>query len=189
MYYNSNHNIMKYQTQISLITTFRKLWEQHIMWTRSFIISTVAELDDLESVTERLLRNPTDFANVLRTFYGTDKAKRFESLFRDHLLIATSLVNNAKKGNKEGVIEERKRWYKNADELAIVLSEINPYWSMRKFRALLNSHLKMIEDEAVFRLNNKYPLDIMIYNSIQAGAMKMADFMSYGIIHQFYQDI
>lgn len=188
MYYNSNPNFIKYQNQISLITTFRKLWEQHIMWTRSFIISTAAELGDLEYVTQRLLRNPTDFANVLRNYYGADKAKRFENLLRDHLLIAASLVNNAKSGNKDGVAEDRKKWYKNADEITIFLSEINTYWSMRKFRTLLYSHLKMTEDEAVFRLNNKYPLDIMIYNSIQSEAMKMADFMSYGIIHQFYQN-
>lgn len=188
MYHNSNPTIMKYQNQIFLINTFRKLWEQHIMWTRSFIISTAAELGDLEYVTERLLRNPTDFANVLRNYYGAENAKRFETLLRDHLQIAASIVNNAKKGNKEGVVEDRKKWYKNADEIAIFLSEINPFWSMRKFRTLLYSHLKMTEDEAVFRLNNKYPLDIMIYDSIQAEAMKMADFMSYGIMNQFFQN-
>lgn len=188
MYYNNNNPIMKYQNQINIINTFRKLWEQHIMWTRSFIISTAADLGDLSNVTERLLHNPTDFAMVLRNYYGPEKAKRFEALLKDHLLIAASLVNNAKKGNTDEVAKDRKRWYENADELSIFLSEINPYWSMRKFRSLFYDHLKMTEDEAVFRLNNKYPLDIMIYDSIESQALKMADFMSYGIINQFYQN-
>ncbi|MGI6728179.1 MAG: hypothetical protein ACOX4P_06500 [Anaerovoracaceae bacterium] len=50
--------------QIKIMNTLRKLWEQHVMWTRSFIISTIEGLSDLDPVTKRLLQNPTDFANV-----------------------------------------------------------------------------------------------------------------------------
>ncbi len=185
----NNFSISKFHTQINIINTFRKLWEQHIMWTRSFIISTAADLADLEIVTERLLRNPTDFAIVLRNYYGIDKSKRFETLFREHLLIAASLVNNAKAGNTEAVLADRKKWYNNADEIALFLSEINPFWSMRKFRSLLYDHLKMTEDEAIFRLNNRYSSDVMIYDSIETEALLMADFMSYGIINQFIENV
>ena len=48
--------------------TLRKLWEQHVMWTRSFIISTASDLNDLELVTNRLLQNPTDFYDFLATY-------------------------------------------------------------------------------------------------------------------------
>lgn len=41
---------------IILNNEFRKLWEQHIMWTRSFIISTVNDLGDIDFVTKRLMR-------------------------------------------------------------------------------------------------------------------------------------
>lgn len=186
MYYNNNNGIMKYQNQINIIVTFRKLWEQHIMWTRSFIISTAAGLEDLEYVTERLLRNPSDFANVLRNYYGQEKAKHFEKLLKEHLLIAADLVHSIKDNHLDEIMDIRKKWYKNADEISVLLSEMNPYWPVRKFRSLFYGHLKKTEDEAVFRINSKYPLDIMIYDSIQAEAMKMADFMSYGIINQFY---
>lgn len=40
-----------------------------------FIISTAADLGDLESVTKQLLQNPSDFAQVLRIFYGDKKAE------------------------------------------------------------------------------------------------------------------
>ena len=43
---------------LEITNTLRKLWEQHIMWTRSFIISTAENLGDVELVTERLLGNP-----------------------------------------------------------------------------------------------------------------------------------
>ena len=75
----------------------RQLWGQHVYWTRFFIISTAANLDDLEPVTKRLLQNPKDFAGLFRPIFGTRAADRFEELFTRHLLIAADLVNAAKK--------------------------------------------------------------------------------------------
>ncbi len=177
---NSNNSY-----KMNLTNKFRKLWEQHIMWTRSFIISTAEELGDLSLVTERLLRNPKDFARLLRHFYGNNQAAKFEKLFTEHLLIAADLVNAAKAGNATGAEQARKKWYKNADDIALFLSSINPCWSQQEWKSLLYSHLKMTEDEAVFRLNRKYKEDIMIYDDIQTEALKMADYMACGIRSQF----
>ena len=47
-----------------IINKMRKLWSQHVYWTRFFIISTAEELPDLKYVTNRLLENPGDFANA-----------------------------------------------------------------------------------------------------------------------------
>ncbi len=182
-----NNNILSNcKNQITLFNIFRKLWVEHVLWTRSFIISTAANLEDLDIVTERLLRNPTDFALAFRNFYGVNKARVLESLLRDHLLIAASLVNNIKNNNAEAVFEDRKKWQQNADEIAAFLGEINPHWSSRQFRSMFYDHLKMTEDEAVYRLNGKYGSDTAIFDSIQAQAFQMADFMAYGILNQFY---
>lgn len=51
--------------QVCLMQRLRQLWEQHVYWTRFFIISTAAGLADLAPVTERLLQNPKDFARAL----------------------------------------------------------------------------------------------------------------------------
>lgn len=182
-----NNNILSNcKNQINLFNIFRKLWAEHVFWTRAFIISTASGLEDLEPVTERLLRNPTDFAAAFRNFYGVEKARVLETLLKDHLLIAASLVNNTKDGNTEAAYEDRRKWHKNADEIAAFLGEINPYWSARQFRSLLYDHLKMTEEEAVYRLNGKYSSDIALFDSIQTQAFQMADFMAYGILNQFF---
>ncbi|MCD9021958.1 hypothetical protein [Cohnella silvisoli] len=59
---------------------FRLLWEQHVAWTRMLIISIAASLPDESLVTERLLRNPPDMAEVFKRFYGNEIAARFSSL-------------------------------------------------------------------------------------------------------------
>jgi len=170
---------------IQLSKQLRKLWEQHVYWTRFFIISTAADLGDLKPVTNRLLRNPMDFAQLLAPFYGDSIAEEFEMLFTQHLLIAADLVNAAKNQDKDKADQSRRAWYQNADEIAVFLSEINPYWSNDVWRDLLHSHLEMTEMEAVLRLSGKYEKDIKIFDEIEEEALKMADYMTYGISRQF----
>ncbi|WFR55301.1 acetylglutamate kinase [Anaerocolumna sp. AGMB13025] len=182
-----NNNILSScKNQITVFNMFRKLWAQHVFWTRSFIVSTTSGLDDLATVTERLLRSPTDFAVALRNFYGAEKARTFEGLFKEHILIAESLINNTRQGNSEEVYEDRRKWYKNAEDICIFLREVNPYWSARQFRSLFYEHLKMIEEAAVYRLNGRYGLDVKLFESIETQAFELADFMAYGILNQFF---
>lgn len=168
--------------------TNRCLWTEHVLWTRLFIISTVFELPDLPFVTERLLQNPVDFARVFQPLYGIQAAIQFKQLLTDHLLIAAQLVNAAKEGNVEEVNRQRRKWYINAKEIACFLASINPFWSECVWRNLLFHHLRMTEDEAVLILTGEYEEGIKEYDAIQAEALKMADVMTCGIIHQFCID-
>ena len=56
--------------QLCLLSQIQELWAQHVYLTRFFIISTAASLPDLEPVTNRLLRNPRDFAGLFTPFTG-----------------------------------------------------------------------------------------------------------------------
>lgn len=181
MYWEQNNC----EKRMLLNNTFRKLWEQHIMWTRSFIISTVDNLGDLEFVTQRLMRNPADFQQVLKRYYGDKDAATFKTLLEDHLNIAGDLVNQALVGNTDGANATREKWYKNAGDIASFLSSINPYWDKNKWLLLLDEHLKMTENEAVTRIQKKYQENVSLYDSIENQALDMADYMTHGIIKQF----
>lgn len=173
------------QRQVCLMKELRTLWEQHVYWTRFFIISTAAGLGDLQPVTDRLLRNPGDFAAALAPFYGAKLSNCFKDLFTQHLLIAADLVNAAKAGETAKADDARKRWYANADELACFLAGINPCWREATWRAMLYDHLDMTEQEAVLRLGGHYAEDIEVFDRIEEEALHMADAMSGGIIRQF----
>ncbi len=173
------------QHQVNLMNELRMLWEQHVHWTRSFIISTAANLGDLDAVTARLLRNPADFAKVLHLFYGRKDADRFQELFTQHLLIAADLVQAAKRGDAAAAEAARKKWYMNADDLSAFLAKINPFWNEAEWKEMFYSHLRMTEKEAVLRLAGSYDEDIKIYDMIEAEALEMADAMFLGIVKQF----
>lgn len=173
------------QKQIQILTTMQRLWIEHVLWTRAFIISDLNNLKNLEVTTNRLLRNPVDFANQLKPLYGNQKAMRFQELFTEHLTTAANLVNAAKAGNEAEATKQRNLWYANADEIAKFLGEINPYWSAKKWQALLYDHLKMTENEATLELKGQYEDSVKQYDAIQDEAIKMANYMANGIIRQF----
>ncbi len=171
--------------ETSLRNTLRQLWEQHVMWTRSFIISTAEGLGDLDLVTTRLLKNPQDMADALRPFYGDQVAKKFQMLLTEHLSIAGELVNAAKAGEQGKADALRKKWYQNADDISAFMSSLNPYWSKENWQKMLYEHLQMTEAEATNRIGKNYEKDIALYDQIEDGALKMADYMAVGLIKQF----
>ena len=171
------------QQQICLMNRLRQLWQQHVYWTRFFIVSTAANLEDLKPVTNRLLQNPKDFAQLFTPICGTNMASQFQELFTQHLLIAADLVNAAKNGEKEAADCVRQKWYQNADEIARFLSSVNRCWNEAKWREMLHCHLKMTEKEAALYLQGNYAESIQLFNDIEQEALKMANDMFCGVIN------
>jgi hypothetical protein len=182
-FYPNSMNITK--TEVDLMNKLRMLWEQHGVWTRMAIISMVFGLPDEELAINRLLQNPVDFANTLKFFYGDKIATNFSDLLKSHLVIASQLVKAAKAGDNKAAIEAEKKWYENADEIAIFLSYINPYWSKESWKAMLHEHLSLVKAEAVSLLTKDYAAGIKVYDKIESQALEMADMMAEGIIKQF----
>lgn len=163
----------------------RMLWEQHVFWTRLFIISAVFDLPDLDVVTNRLLRNPKDFAEALSPIYGEAIASKFSDLLTNHLTIAAQLVKAAKAHDNNAAAQAEKQWYTNANEIAAFLAQINPYWSEQEWRRLLHMHLAMTKQEAVDYLNHDYAASVSTFDNIEREALEMADVMTNGIVKQF----
>lgn len=163
----------------------RTLWEQHGIWTRSTINSIVQNLPDVDFVTQRLLRNPKDFAALFQKFYGKQAADKFDDLLTEHLVIAADLVKAAKAGNTQKAAEIEKRWYANADDIAAFLASINPYWSRREWQRMMYQHLDLVKSEAVQLLTGKYEESIATFDEIEKQALMMADVMQQGIVKQF----
>lgn len=171
---------------MDLNNALRLLWEQHIVWTRLTILSMVFGLPDVDLVTNRLLRNPKDFGELLRPLYGDRVASRFTDLFTNHLVIAAELVKAAKAGDNVASEDAEKRWYANADEIAAFLGSINPYWSAEQWKNMMHEHLALTKAEAVNMLTGKYEEGITVFDQIEKQALEMADMMTLGIMQQFH---
>lgn len=173
------------KANIDLMNTLRTLWEQHDVWTRATITSIALDLPDVDLVTNRLLRNPEDFADALRPYYGNKAASKFSDLLKSHLVIAAQIVKASKAGDNQAAANAEKDWYANADEIAAFLGSINPYWSEKSWRAMLHRHLELVKAEAVDILTKNHAAGIAVYDELEKQSLEMADMMWEGIIRQF----
>jgi hypothetical protein len=167
----------------------RKLWEDHIVWTRQFIVSAATAPDDLPDIgptTDRLLANQADIADALRPFYGDEVGDAVTGLLRDHILTAARLIGAAKAGDAVAVDAASAAWYANAEDIASALHGLNPkHWPLDHLRAMMRAHLDRTLEEAVARLEGRYADDIAAYEAVHADILAMADMLSDGIIAQF----
>lgn len=163
----------------------RKLWSDHISWTRDFVISDLASLEDKDVALERLLKNQDDIGNSFKAYYGEENAKKLSALLREHITIAGGVVSAAKSGNKAEFEKVNKLWYENADKIADVLSVLNPNWSKNAVKDMLYQHLKLLTDQVVARLNKDWKADVAAYDAGLNHMIMFSDIVSNGIVKQF----
>jgi len=168
-----------------LVNYFRLLWEQHVEWTRMAVMGIVHNLPESDLITQRLLRNPMDFARALTTFYGEEAAQAFAQLFTAHLTIATELVQAVIAGNNEAAADADQRWHENADQIAELLGSLNPYWSVDDWSAMLYEHLELLSSNVADMVAGNYQESINGYDEMEMQALEMADMMAEGIAMQF----
>jgi hypothetical protein len=172
--------------ELAFHDAMRKLWEDHITWTRLYIVSAVDGLPDQGATAGRLLQNQADIGEAVKPFYGEAAGDQLTALLRDHILIAAELIDAAKSGDTAAFQDANTRWYANADEIAAFLNRANPEnWPLDDMQAMMRDHLDLTLQEAAARLDGDYAADIAAYDEIHAQILDMADMLSMGIIHQF----
>jgi hypothetical protein len=168
-----------------LKTAMRKLWEEHIVYTRNYIISALAGLPDADAVAQRLLRNQDDIGNAIKPYYGDAAGAKLSTLLRDHITIATEVVKAAKGGDKAQLTAAQQKWSKNGKDIAAFLSGANPNWPAKTLEEMLQKHLDLTTGEVVGRLNKDWAADIKSYDEGHAHMMMFADALTDGIVKQF----
>ena len=172
-------------SQATLTQAMRKLWADHVVYTRLYIISAVNGTDDAQPTAARLLKNQEDIGNAIVPYYGAAAGQKLTDLLKQHILIAVDLVTAAKANDQTKFNDADQRWHANAADIATFLSGANPNWSRQAVLDMLNQHLSLTTKEAVDRLQKNYSDDISNFDSIFNQAMMMADTLSSGIIKQF----
>jgi hypothetical protein len=171
---------------VALRTDMRKLWEDHITWTRLAIISLETGTPDTEATVARLLRNQTDIGNAIKPYYGNAAGNALTQQLRSHILIAADVIAAAKAGDQTKLADAQARWTANADQIAATLASVNPrYWKLATMKAEMHMHLKLTTDEAVARLQGNWAADVAAYDKVHNHILHMSDLLADGIVKQF----
>ena len=160
----------------------RKLWEDHITWTRLFIVDATSNLPSKAATTERLLQNQTDIGNAIKPFYGDAAGTKLAGLLRDHILIAADLVGAAVAGDKAKQEAANQRWFANADEIAAFLTAADRHhWPAAATKKMMHDHLELTTKEVVAHLSKDYKGSVAAYDAVHEQILHMADALSSGI--------
>jgi hypothetical protein len=168
-----------------LHNAMRKLWEDHIQWTRNFIISFTHGLPDLDEVGKRLHQNQADLGNAFGLYYGEKVASTVTALLNEHIDGAGKILAEAK-GGGAGVGAAVEAWRVNGRAIARALHLLNPkHWRESVLQEAMKKHLDDTLSEATHRLGGQYSADIADYERVHLHILAMADILTVGLISQF----
>lgn len=163
----------------------RKLWSDHVIWTREYIVAAVAGTPDAGAAAGRLLGNQEDIGAAVAGFYGRAAGDQLTALLKEHIMIAVDLVAAARAGDNAAFATHDTRWTANIGELAAFLAGANPNWPERDVLDLLALHLKLTKDEAVARITGDWAADVKAFDDIFTEIMVVADTLHDGLAAQF----
>ena len=174
--------------QLAFHDGMRKLWEDHITWTRLAIVSFAADLPDFDATAARLLANQDDIGSAIKPYYGRAAGNALTKLLKAHILGAVTLMKAAKSGDSAAITKAGDDWYANGNQIADLLHSANPHnWSKAAMRKMMKVHLDETLSEAEHRLAGNFAADVRDYEAVHRHILEMADMLSDGIMRQFPQ--
>lgn len=167
----------------------RKLWTDHVVWTRVYIIAAVADQPDQQAAANRLVKNQEDIGAAVGNFYGKPAGDQLTTLLKEHISIAVDLIKTAKAGDKTAQAAADKKWHDNATAIADFLSKANPNWPRATLVEMMNTHLSTTTDEVVARLQKNWDADVRAYDAVYNHILMMSDALADGIAKQFPEKV
>lgn len=172
--------------EVQLSNDMRKAWTRHVYWLRMFLTSVAGGLDDVADVTAVLMENPREIAGVFGQFYPKKSVNRLERLLQEHLEIGIQIIKALKDGENAVAEDLTLQWYANADAIAALLSSISDAYEEEELRKMFYDHLDMTARQAQARLQGDYRGDIRAFQEGEDGILTLSDYLSDGIMRQFY---
>src|SRR5215213_5140168 len=172
-------------TACDLKSDMRKLWEDHIIWTRNVIFNIIDNLPGTTEAVNRLLQNQTDIGNAIKPYYGNSAGNQLTALLRDHITIAADLLTALDDGNTAAFNAAYAQWVANADAIAALLSSVNPNWPLAEMKTMMHEHLDRTGAEALTRKTANYAADVSVFEEVHVQILEMADMLTEGIVMQF----
>jgi hypothetical protein len=163
----------------------RKLWEDHITWTRNVIFCFLDSLPGQTEAVNRLLQNQVDIGDAIKPYYGTAAGNQLTALLTTHITEAAAILIDLHTNNNAQLAIDVAAWYQNADSIAMFLSAANPFLPLADMTQMMHDHLDLTTQEAVARDNMNYAADVVAYDAVHLEILEMSDMISEAIVRQF----
>lgn len=171
------------KSECELRVEFRKLWSEHAIYTKFYIISVLADIPDAQLLANRLLQNQVDIGNFLKQFIGKVRGNKVAELLQEHILAAAGAINAVKSGNQRAIESAVNKVFQNSRKVSKFLSSLNP--EKLPFSVVLehfNEHNQFVIDMTVARSQGEFAKDIKLFDLYYAQILEFADLLLNGVI-------
>lgn len=172
-------------SQVIFHDQMRKLWEDHVTWTRLAIVQFAADAPGLGATNERLFQNQADIGDAIRPYYGAFADDKLTTLLTQHITVAVDILKAAKAKDQGAMDNATALWYANASDIAHFLAGANKQWPEEEILTALEAHLTQTLGEAAAEINGDYEASVKAYEVAHVHILGLADMLSTGIMEQF----
>lgn len=165
--------------------TIKRLWLEQLGYTRQLVISTLAELPDLEKLKARLAKNQEDLAEEFKAFYGEEGSEKWTALLKKHAALTEEIIKTLAKGTQEQFLEVNAQWEASAEEMAEFIRGRCPKLLKEDLNNLFFKQMNAVSGQVNARLKKDWDSDFAYYDKALAGILTLADTMAEGVIAQF----
>jgi hypothetical protein len=155
----------------------RKLFSDNVIYIQDYVISSVAEIDNLEFITKRLEQNCLDIGNLVGLVYGTYNGNRFAELFVDYLSCEITFIDSTIDNKIEQSVSDKLQLHICAIPIVDFLAAIDDF-ERSDLRELFFDNIHLTELYVMARIHKNYSDDIKAFDDLYNQTMWVADFLS-----------
>lgn len=162
----------------------RKLWCEHIEWSRYYIIEAVYDQSETakKATAQRLLQNQIDIGNAMKPLFGEEMGKILTELLKEHIYGLVRIVEAGRNNQMQKKKIEMGRQYANGRKIIRFLHQFNSrYWDINQLERAMREHLDNTFSEINARINKDAAGDIRSYEAVKTKITAFSDYLSMGI--------
>ena len=160
----------------------RLAWLNHVYWTRMYLMSAVADNADQQAVEEGLLETADEITDVFARYLPIATTRQLRNLLTEHIEIGGQIIQALKAKNMTDYDALVQEWYRNANQMAALFANYNPYFESRETRNMLLNHLDLTREEIEHQVNGEYEQSIDVFRDVEQQALAMADYFARGLL-------
>jgi hypothetical protein len=172
-------------SEMQLRMALRDAWDVHARWTRSYIVSLLADLPDSTRAKLRLVEGANDVADAMNSYYRGTTMPALAILVKHNILLAARAVAAVRSGDSVAISAARSNWSAGTDSLVQSLARTNPNWPESKLSGPLQRYQDQTWRQIAARTRHDWSADVAAYDEAYIEARAIADALSGGIVKQF----
>jgi hypothetical protein len=162
--------------------TMHRLWDDHVLLTRFFLLSALADLPDKETAYLRLAKHQSDIGNAVKSVLGEAGGEKLAALLKDRVQIAADLIAACKANDGVRKADMVKKLQTNSDDIGTFLTGVNPQtWPDQVVKGVLREHTDLLISAIDARARQDWTADLAAFEKSRAQIRLMADLMANGL--------